>query len=127
MNKIKPIFLFTFLFIMIGFAAISVVLTTRGHTYIASDLEEFNVYFSNVLLNGEQDLSIIESKQKLVFDFEFGELGTTQVISYDITNASKILDASLGINCTQGNDYFLVSNELISVPNIIKQPPTLTY
>ena len=62
-------FLFIFLGISTGYATLNGALMINGTSNIREN--DWNVYFSNVLLNGEQDLSIIESKQKLVFDFEF--------------------------------------------------------
>ena len=108
MKKMKFLLL---MFIFIGFATISVSLSTRGNTYIASDLDDFKVYFSDVIVNGQQDLSIVDDKHTIVFNYDFGDVGSTQVINYEITNGSKYLDASLSINCVGGNDYFSVTNE----------------
>ena len=106
MSKIKYVILFLILFLVIGFAAISVTLSVNGNVKVLSDLDDFKVYFSDVKVNGEQDLSLATGEQEIEFDFEFRKLGTTYVVDYDVTNASSVFDASLTIDCMFVEDDF---------------------
>ena len=57
----------------------------NGDTIVNSDIDDFNVYFSNVLVNGERDLSIVQSSTQLDFSTILEDLGNTYVIEYEIT------------------------------------------
>ena len=118
MNKIKYVIGILLLFMVIGFATVTVTLSINGNAKILSDLDQFKVYFSDVKLNGSQDLSLVKSENELQFYFSFTGIGTTQVISYDVTNASKIFDASLNISCTSGDEYFSVVNVFDTSTNL---------
>jgi hypothetical protein len=48
------------LFMTIGFAAISTSLSITGKTTVATTIDDFKVYFSDVKVNGVQDLSLVE-------------------------------------------------------------------
>jgi hypothetical protein len=45
MNKTKCLIIITLIFMMIGFATISVTLGIEGSANVTSDLNDFNVYF----------------------------------------------------------------------------------
>jgi hypothetical protein len=96
---------------VIGYATVSVSLSITGNANVISDLDDFNVYFSNVLVNESQDLRLVKSDKELVFNITLNDLGDVYKISYDVTNGSKLFDASLSINCTNGNEYLGVLNE----------------
>ena len=49
MKKIKYIIPLVILFIAIGFAAISYTINLEGNASLASDLDKFNVYYSNTI------------------------------------------------------------------------------
>lgn len=111
MRKMKYVIGVLLLFMLIGYATISVSLSLGGKANVLSDLDDFKVYFSNVLVNGEQDLSLVKSDKELEFEFDLKEIGSTYTITYDVTNASSVFDASLSINCTNGDDILSVVNE----------------
>ena len=75
MKKFKYEILFIILFMSIGIAAVSSNLLINGATPIASNPDDFNVYFSDVLVNGTQDLSLVTSETRLVFNGEFSAVG----------------------------------------------------
>ena len=81
------------MFIVVGIAAVSSNLIINGSTQLASNPDDFNVYFSDVLVNGTQDLSLVTSEISLVFTGEFSAVGDKKEITYDVTNASKNDDA----------------------------------
>ena len=97
MNKTKCLIIITLMFMMIGFATISVTLGIDGSANVTSDLNDFDVYFSNVLVNDEQDLSLVKNSKELSFSTRLEELGKEYKITYDITNASKLFDTSTNL------------------------------
>lgn len=111
MRKMKYIIGILLLFMVIGFATVTVSLSITGNAKILSNVDDFKVYFSDVKLNGIQDLSMVNSETELTFDLTFSSLGVEQVISYDVTNASKMFDASLTISCTQGDESLSIIND----------------
>ena len=111
MRKMKY-FIFVLLFFMvIGFAAVSVSLSIGGNATVVTDIEDFKVYYSDVKVNDVQDLTLVKSDTELVFDINLYEPGETVVVSYDVTNASKMFDAEVTISCTSGNEYLSVIND----------------
>ena len=119
MNKAKYFIIITLMFMMIGFATISVTLGIDGSAYVTSDLNDFDVYFSNVLVNDEQDLSLVKNSKELSFSTRLEELGKEYKITYDITNASKLFDASITITCTQSNNFLSVTNDFDTSTNLL--------
>ena len=111
MNKIKYVIGILLLFMVIGFATVTVTLSINGNAKILSDLDQFKVYFSDVKLNGSQDLSLVKSETKLEFELEMSTIGTNEIIKYDVTNASTMFDANITISCTDGDEYLSVINE----------------
>ena len=114
MRKTKLVIAFLILFITVGIAAVTTSVFISGSTQLASNPADFQVYFSNVLVNGKQDLSLVQSKNSLYFSNVLNEVGECYVISYDVTNASKNYDADISISCTQGNEYISIVNEFDS-------------
>ena len=110
MRKTKYFIILVLLFICIGYATISVSLSINGNATVASDIEDFKVYFSDVLVNDVQSLNLVKSDGELVFDANLNLLGDTYKISYDVTNGSKLFDASVSLTCTQGTEYVSVVN-----------------
>ena len=51
MRKTKYILGILLLFLIVGFATISVTLSISGNANVISNLDDFKVYFSNVSLN----------------------------------------------------------------------------
>ena len=111
MRKMKYIIGILLLFMVIGFATVTVSLSISGNVKVVSDVDDFKVYFSDAKLNGTSTPALIESATSLSFDVDFGNLGTQHVIEYDVTNASKLFDAVISMSCTQSNEYLSVVNE----------------
>ena len=111
MRKIQYFIFILLFFMVIGFAAVSVSLSIGGNATVVTDIEDFKVYFSDVKLNDVQDLTLVKNDTELVFNVNLNEPGETVVVSYDVTNASKLFDASLNITCTAGNEYIGISNQ----------------
>ena len=110
MKNLKREILFTLLFITIGIAVVTTNVVVNMSTPIASNTDDFLVYFSDVKVNGTQDLSLVRNEKQLVFAGEFSAVGDKKVISYDVTNASQNYDANITINCTKSNDYLIINN-----------------
>ena len=111
MRKMQYIIGILLLFMVIGFATVTVSLSISGNVKVVSDVDDFKVYFSDAKLNGTSTPALIESATSLSFDVDFGNLGTQHVIEYDVTNASKLFDAVISMSCTQSNEYLSVVNE----------------
>ena len=111
MRKFKYLIGILLLFLIVGFTTISVTLSISGNANVISNLDDFKVYFSNALINNNSAKRLIKNDKELVFDIDLKELGETYTISYDVTNASSLLDAALSINCTQSNEYLTITNE----------------
>ncbi len=95
---------------MVGIAVVTTNLTTTVNTLITSNTDDFDVYFSNVLVDGIQDLSIVSNTKRLVFRYDLSTVGEKKTITYDVTNASKYYDAQVSINCTESNSYLKINN-----------------
>ena len=65
MNRYK--LLLCVLFMSIGFAAVNTSLSIGNNTDISNILEEFDVYFSDVRVNGVQDYSPVANSNTLSF------------------------------------------------------------
>ena len=111
MRKMKYVIILLLFFVMIGYAAISVSLSINGNATVASDIEDFKVYFSDVLVNDVQSLNLVKSDNELTFIVTLNEINEVYKIEYDVTNGSKLFDAALTMNCTQGNSYLAITNE----------------
>ena len=121
MKKTKYLIGILLLFMIVGFAAVSVTLSIRGTTRVASTLDDFKVYFSNVLVDGEQDFSVVRNETELYFDILIEEVGDTHNIVYDVTNGSKYYDAQLSINCTASNEYLNIVNNIDTSTNLLSK------
>jgi len=121
MKKIKYLIGFLLLFMVIGFAVVATSLSIRGTTTVANTLDDFKVYFSDVKVNDNQDLSLIREDTRLYFDILLEELGDSYVIEYDVTNGSKYYDADITMSCTQGNEYLSVVNNFNTNDNLISK------
>lgn len=70
----------------VGFAAVTTNLVINGTSILKKNTDDFKVYYSNALVNGTQDLSVVESETKLSFTTTLDTLGETYVLEYDVTN-----------------------------------------
>ena len=107
----KKTMLLVVLLMAVGFAAVSTTLYINGSTKINANQDDFNVYYSNALVNGVQDKSVITDDTHIAFTTELSTLGEQYVLDYEVTNGSKNYDAELEMVCTQGNEYLSVTNE----------------
>ncbi len=110
MRKIKLIIPIVLLFMVIGFAIITTSLSLNADMELLGDLDDFAIYYSRAVVNGQVDPSIIVSSTELDFGAALKEVGTPYVIEYDITNASSSFDAEIEMTCTGSAEYFEVSN-----------------
>ncbi len=105
MKALKKEIFFILLFMVIGIAVVTTNVVGNMSTSINQNPDDFLVYFSDVKVDGNQDLSLVRSEKELVFNGEFSAVGDKKVISYDVTNASKNYDANVSISCTESNTY----------------------
>ena len=110
-SKIKLLIPLVLMFMLVGFATISTTLSINGNMELLSDLEDFSVYYSRAVVNGEVDSSIIKSSTELDFGAALKTVGVDYVIEYDITNASSSFDAQVNMNCSASTEYYQISNE----------------
>lgn len=110
MKNKKGIFL-VILLMIIGFASVSTTLYINGSTNINPNQDDFNVYYSDALVNNVRDLSIVTDETHISFVTSFQALGEKYVLDYQVTNGSKNYDAEVEMICTGGNEYLTLTNE----------------
>ena len=110
MKALKKEIFFILLFMVIGIAVVTTNVVGNMSTTINNNPDDFLVYFSDVKVDGTQDLSLVRSEKELVFNGEFSAVGDKKVISYDVTNASKNYDAEILIDCTESTTYLNITN-----------------
>ena len=116
--KKKKTLLLVVLLMAVGFAAVSTTLFINGQTKINANQDDFNVYYSDALVNGVQDKSVIADDTHISFTTTLERLGEKYVLDYEVTNGSKNYDAELVMECTQGNEYLTVTNEFDTTTNL---------
>ena len=116
--KRKKTMLLVVLLMAVGFAAVSTTLYINGQTKINANQDDFNVYYSDALVNGVQDLSVVTDDTHISFTTTLETLGEQYVLDYDVTNGSKNYDAELEMTCTAGNEYLTVTNEFDTDENL---------
>ena len=114
----KKTMLLVVLLMAVGFAAVSTTLYINGQTKINANHDDFNVYYSDAYVNGEQDKSVITDNTHISFTTELSTLGEKYVLDYEVTNGSKNYDAELVMECTEGNEYLTVTNEFDTTTNL---------
>lgn len=110
--KNKYIFLMCLVFMVVGYASVSTTLSLSNNTDIANILSEFDVYFSDVKINGEQNLVPVKDTVTLEFQPDFSE-GDFE-LEYDVTNGSRNYDAEVDVVCTSDNNYIEFENNFDS-------------
>lgn len=111
MNKIKMIIGISLLFLVVGIAAVSTQLDFNINTSLASNSEDFDVYFSDIIIDGEQNHKVLENKRQFTYNYTLVTLGHTYTVFYEITNASRNYDADVTVSCTLGDDYVSYEND----------------
>lgn len=112
MKKLKYDILFTILFMTIGIAAVVGNMSIDGSTPIASNTEDFDIYFSDIVsTNNILDLKEFSSNS---FYFWTGLTALNQEgkIDFVITNASQNYDANVDVVCTYDSEYVSVTTHL---------------
>lgn len=69
------------------------------------------IIFSDVLVNGIKDNTVIEDDKTLNFTAVLKDKGEKHVLEYKITNNSKKLKSKIKVTCTKDNDYLKINNE----------------
>ena len=111
MNKIKMIIGISLLFLVVGIAAVSTQLDFNINASLASNSEDFDVYFSDIIIDGEQNHKVLENKRQFSYNYTLVTLGHTYTVFYEITNASRNYDADVSVSCTLGDDYVSYEND----------------
>lgn len=113
MKSIKYFLPLIVLFLSIGYAATNVTLSITGDVITKSDIEDFDVYISDIKVDGVTDVTLLVDDKS--FSYYMAEDYTsplqTKTIQYTITNNSSSFDAQILIECTEEN--IGLSNEII--------------
>lgn len=91
------------LLLVIGFATITTSLVINAKVVLGVKLDDFNVIFIEVLLDGEysEKVSISEDKKSITFSTDkFINVGDSVRLDYKVKNISTQYDADVIINCT---------------------------
>ncbi len=107
----KSILILALVLMSIGFAAVSTTLFINGNTNVASNTQDFDVYFSKAYENGIEKNVLIKDKTHIEFTAELHEVEETYKLKYEVANASKNYDVSVSINVPVGNEYVRVTND----------------
>lgn len=99
----------------IGFAAISTTLIINGSTKIGENIDDFDVYFSEAIVDGTDKTSSVISEDRKTITYTTSDLkteGQTSVLEFEVTNESKNYDAEVSVKCDDiNNDYISVDVE----------------
>lgn len=116
MKYIKYLLPILVICLTIGYAATNVTLSINGDAFIASDIDDFDVYFSYVDdYNYSDGISLLKSSTTLYFPdpgTPFNSPGETVIFNYEVTNASFAFDALISIDC---DDEMLDGLEFVHV------------
>lgn len=107
--KKKYIFLMCLVFMVVGYASVSTTLSLSNNTDITNILSEFDVYFSDVNINGEQNLVPVKDTTTLEFQPDFSD-GDFE-LEYDVTNGSRNYNADVDVTCTSDLSGVQLNNE----------------
>lgn len=113
------------LLLAIGFASVSTSLIVTGVVGIGENANDFDVYYSNALVDGVEDKSVIKEDQVISFKHRMDKVDEVYTIKYDVTNGSKNYDASLTMTCTESNDYLEITNDF-DVSTVLSSKATRT-
>ena len=90
---------------IIGFSIVSTSLSIKEPV---DNYEDFTVYFSNVLVNGEKKIESMPSGSMLAFTPDLSE--GTFVLDYEVTNGSETYYAGVTVNCVTDNKELILVN-----------------
>ena len=109
----RKVILAAIILMAVGFAAVSTTLYLNGNVSVTSNLDDYDVYYSNAKVNGVEDKTVITDDTHIVFTKEFKSVGDTFTLEYYITNGSRNYDSDVTMSCTSGNDYVTVTNNWV--------------
>lgn len=115
MGKKKIIILVVFL-LAVGFATVTSVLYINGSINYGTNIDDFEVYYSDV--NGKYAQDIIEDYTHIRFGTTMKSVGEKYVVDYGVTNGSRNYDATLIMECTGSNEYISVTNDFDTSINL---------
>lgn len=72
------------------------------------------IVFSDVIVNGIKDPTIIEDEKTLSFTATLKSKGEKYKIEYKVTNNSKKLKSKVEIDCSKDTDFLKITNEFDS-------------
>ena len=110
MNRIKIMIPLALLFIVIGIAVVSTSISIESSTGISASTDDFKVYFSSVSVNNPKIQYVLPDERTIIFENTLEGLNNSDVINFEVTNASSMYDAELTMNCTGGDEYFSIIN-----------------
>ena len=116
-------FLIPLVLMVVGFATVSTSLSINGIANVYNELDGYDVYFSDVRVDGVQDWTTVDNKTVLTFtpDFDDGDY----VLEYDVTNASEQYDSNVNVTCVSDNNNLVLNNQFDS-STILKSHDTRT-
>jgi len=78
---------------------------------ITSKSDPAELFYSDVLVNGIEDPTVIENDNTISFTAVLKKKGEKYVLDYKVTNSSKFLSADIEATCTKGNEYIEITND----------------
>ena len=114
----KKLILLVVLILGIGFAAVTTTLFINGSVNYGTNLDDFEVYYSDAYTNGHNNYEIIKDYTHIEFGTKMKSVGEKHVVEYDVTNGSRNYDAKLIMVCTGSNEYINVTNEFDTSINL---------
>ncbi|MCH5166880.1 MAG: hypothetical protein J1F35_03220, partial [Erysipelotrichales bacterium] len=108
------------LLLAIGFASVATTLYINGTANIAANKDDFNIYFSEAMLDDENvtDKVIINNGKNIKFETKtLKSIGEYTTLEYEVTNASKNYDASVTMKCSfdeEQNEFVYITNTMIN-------------
>ena len=115
------------LIMSIGFAAISTTLVINGNSPVAENKEDFDIIFTNAILDFKDiyDTNVSEDKKSITFTSkELKSLGDESVLEYEVTNNSSNYDAEVVVNCGLKDG---TKSEYTSITNVMDDDTKIVY
>lgn len=111
----KKVLLITILFLVIGFSAVSTVLYMNGYIKIGFNDEDFNVVYSDAVLDGINifDSAVSSDHKSITYNSSLlKSVGDISTLTYELYNTSNQYDANVSIECNGSNQYIYIYNSL---------------
>ena len=124
--KNRRLIILVVLLLVIGFAAVSTTLYINGQTNILANAKDFDVYFSEAILDEEDVSGDVISTDGRTITYKTNELKAINQKSelvYEITNNSSQYDAEVTIECIMGETDKLTYNNTFTT-DIIRAKTT---